>query len=352
MAALPIIAWLGLLPAAHSPALPPLAVVPQHFAISTSDAQVGLGKVVNVSIDAGAFPPTPNGTVFWPFVNDSQWGSFVTCAVAGRTATLDGGCSILLPLPVVGTATIKVGVLVGGRTWGGTVNASDPALPCDQARGCTYPVGTPFPAAAGAVLSRSSSGLSVEVLYRRISLPPGASSSAEQHDVCMDWEPWHTRHNSNRWMGRPGASAMPLVGMYGSFHIGVIRQHAIWMIEAGVTCIEIDWSNSLWSHQKWSARSIGVQELSNATALALRTYAIMRAEGHDTPKALFMVGLRNGPPATPSEVGNEALWIRDNLLTPLGKSHFVQLDGKPLLLVLYCGQRDPPNATVAGERGG
>ena len=49
----------------------------------------------------------------------------------------------------------------------------------------------------------------------------------------MDWEPWHTRHNANRWMGRPGASAMPLVGMYGSFHEGVIRQHAIWLVEAG-----------------------------------------------------------------------------------------------------------------------
>lgn len=44
------------------------------------------------------------------------------------------------------------------------------------------------------------------------------------------------------------------------------------------------------------------QELSNASALALRTYATMRAEGHDAPKALFMVGLENGPPATPSEV--------------------------------------------------
>jgi hypothetical protein len=60
-------------------------------------------------------------------------------------------------------------------------------------------------------------------------------------------------------MGRPGASAVPLLGLYSSFDVGVIRQHAFWLIEAGVTCIEIDWSNSLWSHQKWADRSIGVQ---------------------------------------------------------------------------------------------
>ena len=139
---------------------------------------------------------------------------------------------------------------------------------------------------------------------------------------------------------------MPLVGMYSSYHTGVIRQHAIWLIEAGVTCIEIDWSNSLWGHQKWAQRGIGAQDLNNATVLALQVYAEMRKEGHDVPKALFMVGLQNGPPATPSEVGNEAAWIHDNLISTLGPGQFVQLDSKPLLLVLYCGNNAVPNASV------
>jgi hypothetical protein len=65
-----------------------------------------------------------------------------------------------------------------------------------------------------------------------------------------------------------------------------------------------------------------------------------------------MVGLKNGPPATPSEVGIEALWIRDNLLTPLGQRTFVVLDNKPLLLVLYCGQKQAPNATVTAAVSG
>ena len=67
--------------------------------------------------------------------------------------------------------------------------------------------------------------------------------------------------------------------MYSSFHVGVIRQHAIWLIEAGITCIEIDWSNSLWGHQRWAARGAGAQQLNNATALALHTYAQMRLDG-------------------------------------------------------------------------
>ena len=59
-----------------------------------------------------------------------------------------------------------------------------------------------------------------------------------------------------------------------------------------------------------------------------------------------MVGLQNGPPATPSEVGNEAAWIRDNLISTLGEQHFVALDNKPLLLVLYCGNATVPDAST------
>lgn len=59
-----------------------------------------------------------------------------------------------------------------------------------------------------------------------------------------------------------------------------------------------------------------------------------------------VIGLENGPPATPGEVGNEAAWIRDNLISTLGADQFVQLDSKPLLLVLYCGNTVIPNASV------
>lgn len=289
----------------------PQATLPASFNARVDSNAIGLGRVVNVTIDSSGFTPTANGTTFWPFVNDSQYGSFVTCAVAGRSPTADGGCFILLPLAVVGSANIKIAVLRGGRTWGGGINTTV-GLPCDQAKGCVYPVGTPFPAAAD-VLS-SSPSVNIKVLYRKIKLPAGTrSSQGEQHDVCIDWEPWHTRFNAGRWIGRPGASAMPLVGMYSSYHTSVIRQHAIWLIEAGVTCIEIDWSNSLWGHQKWAARSIGAQDLNNATVLALQVYAEMRKEGHDVPKALFsMTGPRTFPSPTHSTYEtDESLWRSD-----------------------------------------
>jgi hypothetical protein len=315
------------------------------FGASLDQSSLGLGRVVKISINASAFAKTPNGTIFWPFVNHSQWGSFVTCRVEGRDDQADGGCTILLPLPYVGTAKIKVAVLNGGRLWGGHINASDPSKPCDETRGCVFVVGTPFPTDSSEVLA-TSRVLSVEVIYRRIQLAPAAGESKE---ICMDWEPWHTKVNTRAWIGRPGASAMPLVGMYSSFHPGVQRQHAIWLVEAGVTCIEIDWSNTLWGHQKWAGHEY--IPLNNATYSTLSTYAAMRAEGHDTPKALFMIGLQNGPPATPSEVGKEAAFIYEHLVVPLGAENFVALEGKPLLLVLFCAL-PPPNASVTEQVSG
>ena len=47
-------------------------------------------------------------------------------------------------------------------------------------------------------------------------------------------------------MHRPGAAGIPILGMYSSFHPAVIRQHSFWMVEAGVNCILVDWSNNLW----------------------------------------------------------------------------------------------------------
>ena len=172
-------------------------------------------------------------------------------------------------------------------------------------------------------------------------------------------------------MHRPGAAGIPLLGMYSSFHPGVVRQHAFWMVEAGVNCILVDWSNNLWggasscnsvlvwrvfssslkyrfSGTPWDARSRGVQELVNATSLALRTYSRLRAEGHDVPRAIIMIGLQNGPPADPKALGDESQWIYDNFVHPLGADAFVSLpnDHLPLLIVLACGMGEAPNASV------
>ncbi len=98
----------------------------------------------------------------------------------------------------------------------------------------------------------------------------------------------------------------------------------------------------------WDARGVGVQELVNATALALHTYSLLRAEGHDVPRAIIMIGLQNGPPADPKALGDESQWLYDNFVVPLGAASFVSLpsDSLPLLIVLACGMRETPNASI------
>jgi hypothetical protein len=104
----------------------------------------------------------------------------------------------------------------------------------------------------------------------------------------------------------------------------------------------------LLSGQPWEARGIGIQELINATALALHSYSLLRAEGHDAPRAVIMIGLQNGPPANPSALGDESQWIHDNFWVPYGQAAFVSLphDSLPLLVVLACGMSDAPNSSV------
>eukprot|EP01043_Picozoa_sp_COSAG02_P053176 COSAG02_NODE_5835_length_4002_cov_2.424289_3_plen_432_part_00 len=48
---------------------------------ATDDRKVWLGDAVTIDVDSSAFVPTPTGTVVWPFVNGTQFGAFVTCAV-------------------------------------------------------------------------------------------------------------------------------------------------------------------------------------------------------------------------------------------------------------------------------
>jgi hypothetical protein len=68
--------------------------------------------------------------------------------------------------------------------------------------------------AHGTRLAKSTGPVYVDVEFRRVTLPAGAAGDTNGREVCIDWEPWHTEHNAGRWMGRPGASAIPMVGMY------------------------------------------------------------------------------------------------------------------------------------------
>ena len=275
--------------------------------IKVSSTRFLMGRSTRLFVNAS------DGT-YWPFVNGTQWGAFCTIAL-GRS-----NCSILLPVPRAGKATVLVAKL--------------PRLWCQVPGQCMFPVGTALPQN-----SPTSNVLQIEVVSRE--LKPPASSQ----DVCIDWEPWFTKDNlgGKPWLSRPGAEGVPLVGLYGSFNADVVRQHAIWFAEAGVNCILVDWSNNLWSKKKWADRSIGIQELINATTFALQEYASMREESLIAPpKAVIMIGYINGPPAAPSALQDEAAWIHTNYIETFGVDHFLQLDGRPVLVILDTRDDHPP----------
>lgn len=98
---------------------PPLTLMPnrpQDFVITANASRVSMGKVVSISI-TWTSPPTPSGTVFWPFVNGSQWGAFVTCFVQlPGYASASDSCSIELPLPYSGENTLQFAVFEEGTT--------------------------------------------------------------------------------------------------------------------------------------------------------------------------------------------------------------------------------------------
>lgn len=298
-------------------------------ASAVEDAPIAVGLNVRVTIATPApLANTAAPTVYWPFVNGTQWGAFVTCA-ASSTAN----CSLLLPLPLAGVMTVQLAVMSAGRQWCSS-----------KAEGCFFPVGTPLPTAGVLALSNA---LSVPVAARQIVPPPGANASA----ACIDWEPWFTENNLGGapWLSRPGAEGVPLVGLYSSFNALVVRMHALWLIEAGINCILVDWSNNLWSKTPWAQRGVAIQELINSTTFALDQYAQLRAEGLAVPQAIIMIGYKNGPPADPAALRDEVAWIEANYLAKYGAGSFVQLDGQPVLVVLDTADSTLPqlNLTTA-----
>ena len=112
----------------------------------------------------------------------------------------------------------------------------------------------------------------------------------------------------------------------------------MWLTEAGVTCINVDFTNMLWNKIQWSARGPNVDELLNSTTAVLREYTLLREEGHHAPRVMISLGLTN---MLPIALRDLAYWIRDNLHDRFGLQHFVQLAGLPVLPVLYLGNIKP-----------
>jgi len=134
------------------------------------------------------------------------------------------------------------------------------------------------------------------------------------------------------------SQAVPIVGFYHSYDLDVIRQHTLWLMDAGVNWIFIDWANHIWGKQHWNERDDATNWVNHNTALLLEVFARMREEGLPAPMVVIMTGLTNGPPTTMEAINEEHEWIYHNLVrNPRFNGLWVEYEGKPLVVSLDTG---------------
>ena len=203
---------------------------------------------------------------------------------------------------------------VGGGPWAGSLKGW-PGRPTHT----NFPVGLPAPSRV-----IHSNTVTIRVARRTFHVIRDPN-----HLVGMEWEPWFTPLND----GWQTAEAVPLVGDYDSMNTDVIRQHAYWMIDAGINFLLVDWSNNLWDKKHWSERAPGVAQLIAATTRTLDTYARMRDEGIPVPQITLLLGLDNGPSTTTTALNEEMQWVYNHYVhDPRYHGLWLYYEGKPLIV--------------------
>jgi hypothetical protein len=277
---------------------PPVAAAPRlRFSCIGSSAQlcvVGLGQTLELRVDFQqnittrrattddgqpqlVLPPpgVPAGLKVWAFVNGTQWGAPVT----------PPHTQLLLPMPRVGTATVQLALLPRAAF------PSPSNLPIRSPGG--FPVGTPLSEASPWDGVRSAQ-LQVVVTPRVVS--PPVARWRDDPLVLIEWESEFSAHY-NTWVSR---EATPLCGLYSSYNTDVHRQHALWLVEAGVDAVLMDWVDTLFhAHPHFDSNAAGAEDMDASVATAA-TWAQMRADGLPTPLAVPLLGLDNGNPGTVS----------------------------------------------------
>jgi hypothetical protein len=172
-----------------------------------------------------------------------------------------------------------------------------------------------------------SEPLMITVTPRALPAPPEDRESV----FIMQWEPWFTPHNA--WWQT--AQAVPVMGLYDSYNMDVIRQHVLWMMDAGVDIIMPDWSNHIWGKEHWHERGANTHEIIHATELMLENLAAMREEGLPVPQVVLMPGLSNGPPAAMEAVNEMLFWLQHHYIeNPRFKGLWYLHEAKPLIVIL------------------
>ncbi len=185
------------------------------------------------------------------------------------------------------------------------------------------------PMFTGSVISPDmpvSNQLVVDVQRRNLQAPP----KDPKHLVVTQWECWYSP-TIYSW---GTAQAVPLMGFYRTSDENVMRQHIIWMIEAGIDIIQCDMSNNIWNAQDWDDRSGGTNELLFLNQLMMETLSKMKDEGINVPKFMILSGANttvNG-----LKVINQQLNALYQLYVqnPRWGDLYYKLDGKPVVLML------------------
>ncbi len=171
-----------------------------------------------------------------------------------------------------------------------------------------------------------SNQIIVDVKFRKLQAPPKNPKSL----VVMQYEEWFSPTIYN-W---GTAQAVPLMGFYRCSDENVLRQHIIWMIEAGTDIIQCDMSNNIWFTDDWNNVSGIVRELLFINELMMETLAKMRDEGIDVPKFMILSGVSWTPNGL--QVVNHQLNALYQLYinNPRYGDIYYKLDGKPVVLLL------------------
>lgn len=274
--------------------------------ITADAATISLGQSVIVTAAAQRRGQPVAGQELWAYLNGKQWGAQGITDAAGKA-------TFILPLPHTGKAQIQVALVSPDFHWPSQVFGQT----------ADFIVGTPLPPQ-----SATSNLLTISVKARKFSpmIDPA-------HLVGTPWYPWFTRYNAHINGGHSGSEAVPLLGSYSSTNPDVIRQQMLWLDEAGINFVEVDWSNNLTSAFHWKDHVPGVDEMIGSTRILLDTLAQMRLEGLPTPQVVLLLGM--APPFSMAALNEEMQFVQDTFITnPKYAGLFVMYQGKPLATVL------------------
>lgn len=147
--------------------------------------------------------------------------------------------------------------------------------------------------------------------------------------VGIAYTTWHKNvHWENTW-------GTPLLGSYASDDRNVIRQHAMWLADAGVDFVWVDWSNDIGYTYDPLKKRPDFDMIEGATFTLFDELAKMRAEGKKTPNVSIFAGVTGAPEAAGDgrlQRKADQIWdqfVANPVYRPLVQTYL----GKPLLVV-------------------